>query len=261
MNWYYVEAGNQAGPVTGEELQRLVNIGTIQPNTLVWREGMSNWQPYRIAGPGTDQSPPSSYAVSEPGAGGLMCAECGGFFSQDSVIQYGNSWICANCKPAFMQKLREGAALPGEAAHVRFGGFWIRVAAKFIDGLILMVVLGIPIGILFFRYMGASTGGTGDVEMAAVAMQVLIQVLAVGAAVTFNTFFLGRYGATPGKMACGLKVVMPDGSRLTYMRAFGRAWAEQLSGMICYIGYIMVAFDKEKRGLHDHICNTRVIWK
>ena len=31
--------------------------------------------------------------------------------------------------------------------------------------------------------------------------------------------------------------------------------------MICYIGYILAAFDDQKRSLHDHICNTRVIYK
>jgi hypothetical protein len=34
-----------------------------------------------------------------------------------------------------------------------------------------------------------------------------------------------------------------------------------LLSQICYIGYIMVAFDQEKRSLHDHICNTRVVYK
>jgi len=31
--------------------------------------------------------------------------------------------------------------------------------------------------------------------------------------------------------------------------------------MVCYIGYLIVAFDDQKRALHDHICNTRVIYK
>jgi uncharacterized RDD family membrane protein YckC len=62
-------------------------------------------------------------------------------------------------------------------------------------------------------------------------------------------------------MACGLKVVTEDGQRLSYMRAFGRYFAEIISGMILYIGYIMAAFDYEKRALHDRICTTRVIKK
>ena len=60
-------------------------------------------------------------------------------------------------------------------------------------------------------------------------------------------------------MALGLKVIRSDGARITYGRAVGRFFAENLSGLILCIGYIMVAFDGEKRALHDHICDTRVV--
>ena len=36
-------------------------------------------------------------------------------------------------------------------------------------------------------------------------------------------------------------------------------FAEMLSGMILGIGYLMAAFDDEKRALHDRICDTRVV--
>jgi uncharacterized RDD family membrane protein YckC len=62
-------------------------------------------------------------------------------------------------------------------------------------------------------------------------------------------------------MACGIKVVRPDGDRVSYARALGRYFAEILSGLILAIGYIMAAFDSEKRALHDHICSTRVVKK
>ena len=62
-------------------------------------------------------------------------------------------------------------------------------------------------------------------------------------------------------MACGLRVIVSDGSKVSYWRAFGRYWAKILSGLILAIGYIMAGFDSEKRALHDHICNTRVIRK
>ena len=41
MNWYYVEAGQQAGPVDDAQLQELLGSGKIQQETLVWREGMA----------------------------------------------------------------------------------------------------------------------------------------------------------------------------------------------------------------------------
>jgi hypothetical protein len=43
-------------------------------------------------------------------------------------------------------------------------------------------------------------------------------------------------------------------------RIVGRHFSEWVSGMILLIGYIMAAFDKEqRRALHDHMCDTRVI--
>ena len=40
-----------------------------------------------------------------------------------------------------------------------------------------------------------------------------------------------------------------------------RFLAEIVSALIFYIGYIMIAFDDQKRALHDRLCNTRVIRK
>jgi uncharacterized RDD family membrane protein YckC len=62
-------------------------------------------------------------------------------------------------------------------------------------------------------------------------------------------------------MACKLEVVTADGGKVSYGRALGRYFSTWLSSLICAIGYIMAAFDGQKRALHDHICNTRVIYK
>ena len=63
-------------------------------------------------------------------------------------------------------------------------------------------------------------------------------------------------------MACKIKVVTADGGRVSYARAFGRYFAKMLSAFTCMIGYIIAVFDNpQKRALHDHICNTRVVYK
>ncbi|HDH05175.1 MAG TPA: RDD family protein, partial [Nitrospirae bacterium] len=77
----------------------------------------------------------------------------------------------------------------------------------------------------------------------------------------YTTFFLGKFAATPGKMACGLKVLRADGESVSYWRAAGRHLAEFVSSLTLMIGYLMAAFDSEKRALHDRMCNTRVIKK
>ena len=72
--------------------------------------------------------------------------------------------------------------------------------------------------------------------------------------VAFTVFFLGRFGATPGKMALNLKVVRPGGEPVTYLQALGRYFSEMVSSMTCGIGYVIAGFDVEKRALHDSHC-------
>jgi hypothetical protein len=39
-----------------------------------------------------------------------VCAECSGTFKREDMIAVGEHLVCAKCKPAFIQKLTEGAA-------------------------------------------------------------------------------------------------------------------------------------------------------
>jgi hypothetical protein len=123
MNWFYVEAGQQAGPVDDARLAELVRSGKIQSETLVWREGMVNWQAYREVAPaaplGMAGAPPVVEAPPVATAGGVICSECGRTFPTTEVIRYGERWICAGCKPVFFQRLSEGAPL-GTAGMAHF---------------------------------------------------------------------------------------------------------------------------------------------
>ena len=146
MNWYYVDAGQQAGPVDEAQLGELVRSGKIQSDTLVWREGMANWQPYsQVKAPASPAAaPPPAQAVADPEATReAVCVECGQIFNKDDMIRHGGNYVCATCKPVFMQKLAEGAKVA--SGSLNYAGFWIRFAAKFVDGLILMALLAAPL--------------------------------------------------------------------------------------------------------------------
>ena len=76
----------------------------------------------------------------------------------------------------------------------------------------------------------------------------------------YQGFFLGKFGATLGKMACGIKVVNGDGSPVSFLKGAGRPLGYLLSGCpTLLIGFLMMLWDGEKRTLHDRIFNTRVI--
>jgi len=282
MNWYYVDQGKQAGPLDDAQFAELRASGQIREETLVWREGMANWQPCRDVQPGILPSAPAPPVMpTTPMAPALaphdaVCIECGKMFAKDEMIQYGGNWVCAGCKPVFMQKLAEGARL--NTSELRYAGFWIRFVAKFIDGFIIGLVVVVPMVIFalpFLMHRTPSAGSSpfrfgvdnslhaaGDMpNLIGNLFGLLFQVIFVGINAIYAGFFVGKYGATPGKMACKLTVVDINGAKIGYGRAFGRGFAEILSRMICNIGYIIAAFDGQKRALHDHICSTRVVYK
>ncbi len=45
MSWYYIQNGNQCGPVTEQALAGKVKNGELQASDLVWQEGMADWKP------------------------------------------------------------------------------------------------------------------------------------------------------------------------------------------------------------------------
>ena len=285
MNWYYVENGRRAGPVPEETLLALIREGIVRLDTLLWREGMEQWKALQdvsgtdpaihemiqaalagalgAGGQGAGHPTDPNWRVQASsetvhvlaGPGESYCAECRRVFPTNDMIAFGEQWVCAECKPLFFQRIREGVE---PVVALNYGGFWIRFGARFVDNIILGVFS--LSASAFFAF--ALRGSRGEMDPSAVGLLLVVQILAgyVVPAI-YETFFLGRFGATPGKMACGLRVVRPDGSRISYMRALGRHFACYLSGLILLIGYIMAAFDSQKRALHDHICDTRVIRK
>jgi uncharacterized RDD family membrane protein YckC len=149
----------------------------------------------------------------------------------------------------------EAMDFPEEMTFSEYAGFWIRVGAKIIDWIILSVVNTVITAI--WGFVAVSSAGTPH----AVASMIVSYILQTAVSAAYTTWFLGKYGATPGKMACKIQVITSDGGNVNYLRAFARHFAEWISGIIIGIGYIMVAFDNEKRALHDRICDTRVIRK
>src|SRR5215813_12701232 len=78
-----------------------------------------------------------------------VCAECGKGFSVNVMIRYGAAYVCATCKPVFMQKLAEGAKV--SSGRMQYAGFWLRFGAVLLDTIVLSIVavivqlvLGLP---------------------------------------------------------------------------------------------------------------------
>jgi hypothetical protein len=119
MNWFYEFNGEQKGPVSDEELDRLVAQGVVLPTTLVWRDGLPNWTP--LAQVRAAAAPAGGFA---PQPGLTRCDSCGRFFDPADVVQIADRNICAGCKPAVLQGLQQGTVIGGFADPARVGPAW-----------------------------------------------------------------------------------------------------------------------------------------
>jgi len=246
MQWYFAESGRQVGPVDEDAFNSYVASGRVAPNTLVWYAGLPNWQPFSSLNPAA--APVVPPLPMEPHM--RFCSECGRSFSTDDLAAFGDSLVCAACKPIYTQKLREGVLT--HQMH-RFGGFWIRFVAILIDGLILAVV-----SMFYTPFISLVGFDAHDPSRFFIAFGILLSVQFT-VRMLYETGFTGRFGATPGKMVCHLKVIRPDGRPLTYLRSWCRFLAKEVNTFTLLIGYIIAAFDDEKRTLHDRMCDTRVV--
>jgi uncharacterized RDD family membrane protein YckC len=250
MNLFYADGDQQVGPIGKAELQSLIRAKKVNAKTLIWQDGMENWQELGVfvrnrKNTSTHEKQAANFTRNS------VCSECGRAFAEEEMIRFNDAWICAGCKPAFIQKVKEGVSVAGA---MNYAGFWIRFGAIAIDGFIMWIftmILFIPLEI----FMPTSN----DNPFVALSFMPLILLLQYAIPAVYDTWFVGKYGATPGKMACKLKIVVADGGRVSYSRALGRHFAKWLSSIILGIGFIMAVFDDERRTLHDRICETRVV--
>lgn len=264
MKWYYAEGGKQMGPVEESVLDDLVRQGVVRDETLVWHEGMGAWQRHAaVRGSSSPGAPPlpSAPAPSAPGPGGdtRYCSECGRGGPASQITTFGDLSICAQCQPAYSQRLR---------GPRHFGGFWIRFLALIIDGIILGVVgaiITLPFG-LAMGGAGLRLGNNPDPSQVIAILPALMGMIGLSflirlaLSMAYEVYFLTAKGATPGKMALGLKVTRADGGPIPVGLAIGRYFGKYLSFLTLCIGFIIAAFDQEKRALHDHLCGTRVVY-
>jgi len=253
MAWYYHLNGENQGPVEASELQNLKARDVISLETPVWTEGMATWAAY-----GTSPAfsgIPATASVLPPAASSQVCVQCFQTFPESEMLKYEQSWVCPACKPLFFQRIREGVQPLGQMVYASVG---VRFVALLID-LAIYACVAFAIGfVMEFVLGGRPSEKPGEMAPQQTMVLVLTLLIVYSIPIIYEIVFIGKYGATLGKMAMKIKVVRPDGSPVSWGQATGRFFAKILSHVICYIGYLMAIWDPERRALHDQICNTRV---
>jgi uncharacterized RDD family membrane protein YckC len=125
-----------------------------------------------------------------------------------------------------------------------YAGFWRRVAAALLDGLIVGVATA-PFSVGMSGWNRYSTTASGISTVVSWLYSALMES--------------SSKQATLGKMALGIRVTDLDGNRITFGKATGRYFAKILSALILGIGFLMVAFTERKQGLHDILAGTLVV--
>lgn len=141
-----------------------------------------------------------------------------------------------------------------------YAGFWVRFAAYAIDSAVVFA------GLLIVRviFAGISLAGGGAITGTDILFHYSLKDMVLyGLKVLYFITFTYLTGTTLGKKAMNLRVVSKNPEeKLTLLNVVYR---ETVGRFLCSlpvnIGYIVVGIDSEKRGFHDMLCDTRVVYQ
>lgn len=142
---------------------------------------------------------------------------------------------------------------------VAFAGFWVRLAAWTLDWCIVSVGLAavrLTMSGIMSLLEGTPLGGN---LLFTYSLKDIVLYIGGAAYYVLCTYYAGT---TLGKRALNLKVVSADGrDKLTFFQVLYRETVGKfLSGFVVCVGYILIGIDREKRGLHDILADTRVVY-
>ena len=157
--------------------------------------------------------------------------------------------------------------------EVRYAGFWIRFVASFLDTLFLALPVAIVIYFLsdgnwfdFVQYqqnIAYAMSGNADKALASQPQTSLKweRLFEISVLVVTVIFWKKWRGATPGKKFVHIKIVdAKTFENIDNKQAITRSFGYIVSTMLFLVGFIMVAFRKDKRGLHDMLASTVVVY-
>lgn len=127
-----------------------------------------------------------------------------------------------------------------------YAGFWRRVAAYYIDGILVMVAAVLILLPFMFNESLAMIGG------------VVALVFYFG---YFPVMHSSALQATVGKLLLGVKVTDRKGNRISIGRSLGRLLGMVLVSSIFSlgIGYVLAGVTERRQALHDLIAGTLVV--
>jgi uncharacterized RDD family membrane protein YckC len=193
----------------------------------------------------------------------MYCQACGATVA-DGVA------FCTSCgRPIVGYSVGGGSAgtytAGVSAGSASYAGFWLRLVAALLDGVILAIPSWLISFVMFASAVPSMMGRQPDpAEIFAMMLPRLflsMTINIVGQWLYFSLMESSSWQATLGKKALGLYVTDLEGNRITFARATGRYFAKLISSLTLLIGYIMAGFTEKKQALHDMIAGCLVMRK
>lgn len=134
-------------------------------------------------------------------------------------------------------------------------GFWARVGAYLLDVVLLCLV--------FWLVWGPIKVTPDDMKDPERLMEIMRPMANrfFWMQLVYFVLFNGAIGATVGKMLLRARVTNLDGSPIGFLKAFVRWLVWYLCMIPLYLGFLVVPFRRDKRGLHDLVAGTKVIYR
>jgi len=125
---------------------------------------------------------------------------------------------------------------------IRAAGFGLRLGAWLIEGVLLLIVI----------IIAAAIGGAAGSALALILLALLGWLIFV--------LVLWARGQSPGKMILGLRVIDTAGEPAGFWKmALREVIGKFVSGLVFYLGYFWMIWDKDQQGWHDKIAGTLVV--
>ena len=135
-----------------------------------------------------------------------------------------------------------------EDKELTVAGFWIRLFATIIDSA-LAFVLSLPF--IFYHFEDLSSFLDSDYS----SFDAWSHVFQAFAIILLWVLWDGK---TPGKALLGIHIVKIDNTPIGWKEAILRYIGYIVNVLTFFIGFLMVAARRDKRGLHDLIAKTKV---
>lgn len=154
-----------------------------------------------------------------------------------------------------------------EPRRYKAAGFWRRLLAGLLDGMVLVPFWGlcfVAVYFLVYRTLPSLRQLTPDLWVAFLVEreQVVGKALLVWMVISglfYATVLHAFWGQTLGKKCLGIRVVDRYGQRLGLLHAAARAGSSLVSLLLCGAGFLWCAFDVQRQAWHDRITGTHVV--